>query len=129
MIGKTNNYWRTNFDWTNFYQSCYSTNGLAPYTNYYSQPTTWIISDGIYHPGTPAVPPVCGPITAGSKPNINHTTAATINVAFNVEGFGGTSQTGYTSGLSIEYHYGENGWLCGDTLWPNSGFGWPMAIP
>ncbi len=52
-----------------------------------------------------------------------------MSAAFNVVGFAGTAQAGYTNSLSIEYYYGENGWLCGDTLYPNPGVDWPMAIP
>jgi hypothetical protein len=124
------NYWRTFFDWTDYYQVCTDLHdGLPPYTNYFSQPTSWIQSDNVYHPGMPAVPPVCGQQLKTSKPSISETTAKTINVAFNVLGLGGSAQAGYDTTLTINFVYNENGWLCGDTKYPTPGFNWPMAIP
>jgi hypothetical protein len=36
---------------------------------------------------------------------------------------------GYSTSLSIKYYFGENGYLCSDSLYPNQGFDFPVAIP
>jgi hypothetical protein len=80
-------------------------------------------------PGTPGVPPHCGFQRAGTEPPIDTTKAKTIDSAFNVLGFGGSSQTGYTTSLEFAYYYGENGYMCGDQIYPTQGFDFPMSIP
>jgi hypothetical protein len=80
-------------------------------------------------PGTPGVPPHCGFQRAGTEPPIDTTKAKTIDSAFNVLGFGGSSQTGYTTSLEFAYYYGENGYMCGDQIYPTQEFDFPMSIP
>jgi hypothetical protein len=63
---------------------------------------------------------------------VDHTTATTIDTAFNNTsiGFSGSSQTGYSTTASINYYYGEKGWLCGQYDYTQGGaVGVPTAIP
>jgi hypothetical protein len=130
MIGISQDVYQTEFDWTNFWQYCTDLhNGLPPYYNYFSQPTSWVSSGTYYHPAKPPLPPHCYFYKKGYEPYIDKTSAKTFSAGFNVLGFAGSAQTGYTTELSFKYYYGENGDMCGDQLWPNPGFDFPYAIP
>jgi hypothetical protein len=96
---------------------------------YTSQPYTWLISGTWYSRSSAPLPPHCSFEREGIEPDIERTKAKTISAAFNILGFGGTSQTGYSTSLSIKYYFGENGYLCSDSLYPNQGFDFPVAIP
>lgn len=127
QYGKVNNYWRTFWEWADFTQVC-----KPNITYYYNYPYQWIVaSDSVYQPAHVGSynSSACGNEDKGTTIRINTTTASTIGGAFNVEGFAGSTQTGYTSSTDININFGEHGYNCGTQLWPHQGFGFPVAIP
>jgi hypothetical protein len=126
QYGKTNVYWRTQFEWGLWKTTC-----VSKFSTIYYQtcPYYWQPNSNIYHPGNIALPPYCTPERANTSPYYDTTTASTIHKAFSVLGFEADATTGYNTTAKMTWNYGEKGYLCGNTPTPGGTIGRGEAIP
>lgn len=105
--GKSYNHWETYFEVGEWVEAC-STGG-----EYIIKPYQWNAGTKIVHPSGAPAATHCVPEDNGSNFSQAKTKATTFSVGFNVLGFNGQAQTGYSATAEINFKYTENAQLCG----------------
>jgi hypothetical protein len=128
ISGRQNTRWQTDFEAGSFTQTCADKQGS--WTNYLVYNYEWA-GGGPYTTHKGGVPATrhCVPEYNGEQWNQYFSTATTFGVGFSVLGFGGSSQTGYSTNAEANFKYRQNGEICGRYGPPGSNPGQDNAAP
>jgi hypothetical protein len=128
--GITENHFETYFEMGRYTEKCDNPATGQSWTNHLLMPYQWNAGTKYVHPSLIPAAPRCTPESHAGDNYTKHTTAAaTFKAGYNIAGFTGTAQTGYSNTASIKFVFHQRGHLCGRYGTPPNRPGYLEATP
>jgi len=123
--GRAFNHWRTDFQWASYYEQWAGAPTVCKYFDHYTdQPYQW--DGGNYSNQASGAPnaPFCERVKRVDTITKKDSKASTIKAGFDIGGFSGSVQTGYSQDASIKFHFHlakhQKAQLCGTVNKPGA---------